>query len=565
MNNPVLPELLAPCGSAEALNAAILAGADAVYLGGSSFNARINARNFTNEELDRAVKTAHNAGVRVYVTLNTLIYEREYSDVMKYVGYLYSIGVDALITADLGLSVKIAKEYPDFPLHASTQAGAHSAEAGKILQKLGFSRMVTARELSLENIRTAVNESPIEIEAFIHGALCVCHSGQCLMSSVIGGRSGNRGECAQPCRMQYNGSYPLSLKDSCLAGHITDIISSGVASLKIEGRMKSPSYVYGVTSAYRRLLDERRNATPKEMEKLAALFSRDGFTDGYFTHRIGKGMNGIRTDDDKKSTKNVKQSFKRVSEQKTPVEVLRYENGTDIPEFEIPPKPKTHYTARFYDSRSIPDTDFFDIIYLPLDRYTPEKANGVILPPVITDTEMSSVREKLLSAKESGAEHLLVSNIGHIALARESGMTLHADYRFNLYSTLSRDVMYSLGFVDAILSPELTIPQIRDIKGDKGVIIYGRIPLMTLEKRLSEKSLTDRRRAVFPVIKEADRSLVLNSCPVYMSDKKDLLDRAKINHRHFIFTLETKAEAERIINGYKKGVAVKYPIRRIKG
>lgn len=566
MEKHKLPELLAPAGSAAALEAAIAAGADAVYLGGSSFNARMNARNFTNEELEKAVKRAHSCGVRVYVTLNTLITEREYPAAMKYVGYLYSIGTDALICADLGLSEAIAEKHPDFPLHASTQAGAHNAAAGEELKKLGFSRMVAARELSLENILTCVRESPIEIEIFIHGALCVCHSGQCLMSSVIGGRSGNRGECAQPCRMQYNGSYPISLKDSCLAGHIKEIIASGAASLKIEGRMKSPDYVYGVTAAYRRLLDERRDATPKELEHLAALFSRGGFTDGYFTGHIGKGMNGIRSDEDKQNTRGVREHFtKAKADPEKEIVPLRYDFGVSLPEAERKGKPMLHKTARFYDPAQIPKTGAFDIIYLPLEKYDPKKANGILLPPVITDSEKDEVRATLLRAKNAGAEHVMVSNPGHIALAEESGMTLHADYRFNLYSAASRDVLYSLGFEDALLSPELTLPQIRDIKGDKGVIVYGRLPLMLLEKRLNEKSLIDRRKAVFPVIREAGRSLVLNSCPVWMADKGDALKKAGINHAHFIFTTETEKEVQRIIRDYESGKAVTYPIRRIKG
>ena len=560
-----LPELLAPAGSFEALVCAVKGGADAVYLGGNEFNARMNAKNFTEKELEKAVKYAHSYGVRLYAAVNTLIYEREFKDAMRYVAYLYSIGTDALITADLALCSAVAKEFPDFPIHASTQMGVHNSEAGFAMRDLGFSRMVTARELSMENIRTVCEKSPIEIEIFVHGALCVCHSGQCLMSSVIGARSGNRGECAQPCRMMYNGKYPLSLKDSCLAGHITDILSMNVASLKIEGRMKSPAYVYSVTSVYRRLLDEKRNADDAEIQRLASVFSRQGFTDGYFTNRISKKMNGIRTDADKNTSKNQTQDVKPLCKrQGNPIAPARFTSF--VRDFEIQfPKAEKHCTARFLSADGVVKHDLFDIVYLPLYKFDGKYANGVILPPVVLDSEWDSVRYAVLQAEKNGAKHALVCNFGHISLLSGTSLTPHADYRFNLYSTASRDVLYRFGFADALLSPELTLPQIRDIKGDKGVVIYGRLPLMTLEKRLSETELCDRQRAVFPVVEEAGRSIVLNSCPVYMSDKKALLDKAGINHRHFIFSIEKKAEIKQIIDGYLQGKPVNYPIKRIKG
>lgn len=291
MKNP-LPELLSPAGTPEAFCAALDAGADAVYLGVGGFNARANARNFSVGELAAAIRLAHTVGVRCYVTLNTLLFDREYRDMLRVADELYLAGADALIVADLGAASLLRKNLPDLPLHASTQCAVHSLDGAKALHRLGFTRLVPARELSLGDIRHLTASSPIETEIFIHGALCVSHSGQCLFSSLVGGRSGNRGECAQPCRMPYSVGfgrdtgrvgYPLSLKDLCLAPFVTDIIESGVDSLKIEGRMKSPYYVREVTSVWRRLLDEKRNATPDEMAHLAEVFSRQGFTDAYFT------------------------------------------------------------------------------------------------------------------------------------------------------------------------------------------------------------------------------------------------------------------------------------------
>ncbi len=306
-----VPELLAPAGSFDALEAAIRGGADAVYLGGTHLNARMNAHNFDRAALEAGVSVAHSAGGRVYLTLNTMVYDRELTEVLEAADEAAACGVDGLIVADVGAALAIHKRYPQLPLHASTQASAHNSLGGKALAGRGFCRYVLAREASLEDIRCAVRNSGIEVEVFVHGALCVSHSGQCLFSSLVGGRSGNRGLCAQPCRLPYmakgvkgrpQNEYPLSLKDLSLACHVPELIDAGVASLKIEGRMKSPEYVGGVVSVWRRLLDERRKATREEMEYLSELFSRDGFTDGYFCQSISPDMLGMRSEEAKAVT-----------------------------------------------------------------------------------------------------------------------------------------------------------------------------------------------------------------------------------------------------------------------
>ncbi len=301
-----LPELLAPAGDMECLYAAVAAGADAVYVGGKRFGARAFAKNFDIDELSAAVKYCHLQGVKLYVTLNTLIEDREMAEAVEYAAELYRIGVDALIVCDLGVMNEIRRYVPDLELHASTQMSVHNTLGVREAGYFGATRVVLARELSLSDIKSAVDNSPCEIEVFLHGALCVCYSGQCLFSSLVGGRSGNRGECAQPCRLPYNnGKYPLSLKDLSLADHIPELIESGVASLKIEGRMKSPDYVYTVVSIYRRLLDEGRVATRAENEQLRRAFSRGGFTDGYFTGKLDSGMTGIRSESDKQDSRAI--------------------------------------------------------------------------------------------------------------------------------------------------------------------------------------------------------------------------------------------------------------------
>lgn len=300
-----LPELLAPAGDFECLVAAVRGGADAIYIGGKLFSARAYAKNFDLDEIKKAVSYCHLNRVKLYVTMNILLFDNELDEALEFARELYLAGVDALIVADIGLISLLRKSLPDFELHASTQMSVNNSVGADFAYNLGCTRVVLARELSGENIRAVTENCSAETEVFLHGALCVCHSGQCLFSSMIGGRSGNRGECAQPCRLPYNnGKYILSLSDLSLAGHIDELIDSGVASLKIEGRMKSPDYVYTVTSIYRRLLDERRNATKAENGKLERVFSRGGFTDGYFTGKTFSSMTGIRTDEDKRISMN---------------------------------------------------------------------------------------------------------------------------------------------------------------------------------------------------------------------------------------------------------------------
>ena len=298
-----MPLLLAPAGSMQALKAAIDAGADEIYLGGSEFNARINAANFNRDDLLRARKLCDGASVGMHITLNTLIFDKEFKAVLDYVDFLANdVRPDAIIIQDLGLASVIRKQYPDLPLHASTQMRIHSFGDAKYLKSLGFTRAVLARVFSRASAAVSTPRSAVFGE--IRAAICVSESGGCLMSSVIGNRSGNRGECAQPCRLPYRAKekFALSVKDMCLAGRMTEVFETGVTSLKIEGRMKAPEYVSTVVSIYRRLIDERRNATQKEIEILENVFSRSGFTDGYFKSKINKSMFGVRTELDKQKS-----------------------------------------------------------------------------------------------------------------------------------------------------------------------------------------------------------------------------------------------------------------------
>ena len=303
-------ELLAPAGNMDALRAAVVAGCDAVYLGGHNFGARAFSRNFSNDEIIDAVKYCHLYGVKVYVTVNTLIYENEVDSFLEYVEFLHKNNVDALIIQDFGMFDLVRKTYPNMELHASTQMHIHNLDGVQLMESLGMHRVVLARETSIDDIKHIKDNSKVELEVFIHGALCISYSGQCLMSSLIGGRSGNRGACAGSCRLKYDVidenenklnkiEYPLSTKDLNSLEHIGELIDCGVASLKIEGRMKSPEYVYMVVSFYRKAIDSYYEKgvieiDNEELIKLRKIFNRD-YTKGFlFNTENNDIINGYR-------------------------------------------------------------------------------------------------------------------------------------------------------------------------------------------------------------------------------------------------------------------------------
>ncbi len=663
------PELLCPAGSPIALEAAVEGGADAVYTGMPAFNARIYAKNFTVDELRESIRLAHAYGTKVYITLNTMIYDRELSDFLRAAEAAYLCGADALIVADLGGARAIRERIP-IALHASTQMAGHNADAARLLADAGFSRMVCAREMSRADLAYFVKNSPIEAEVFVHGALCVSQSGGCLFSSLVGGRSGNRGECAQPCRLPYRTgkgreSYPLSLKDLSLAEHLPSLCEMGVASLKIEGRMKSPEYVRDVARIFRRLLDEGRGASPREMRELAEVFSRGGFTDGYYTGRVDRGMLGVRSEADKEASRRlvpftkierkipISLSAKICADEpisltvspmgvtvygnvpevartapidkvtvarslgkwgQTPYEVrelsVALDEGLMLPisslnalrraaadallteptrseaDFLTPAAPTktreakkpTARTAVFYRAENMPPeaSEYFDICYLPLDQYEGQ-TNGVLLPPVIFDGEREQILAQLKRAEQMGARHVLVGNLGHVALVRETGLVMHGDLRLNVANAATVSSLRDLGFADWMLSCELSLAQMRDLSAGASAAVYGRLPLMLTEKcvgreigscescRSGQSTLVDRRGAVFPVLRVPEhRSLIFNSVPTYMADRADALARTGLAGHHFIFTTENAAEIGAILRAYDRGEPPAGAVRRIR-
>ena len=297
-------EILSPAGSPEGVIAAVQSGADAVYMGFGSHNARRGAKNFSDEEFADAVKYCRVRGCKVYVTLNTLAADRELRAASELAVKAADIGADAILVQDLGLARVLRSLLPDMPLHASTQMSVHNLDGVLAAAELGMQRVVLARELNMKQIEHICQRSPVEIETFVHGALCFCHSGQCYMSALIGQHSGNRGMCAQTCRMDYNmggrmDHKPMSLKDNCLIHYVNELERMGVACAKIEGRAKRPEYAAIVTEIYANAIKNKKAPTAADMERLTRAFSRQGFTDGYFTGNVGPDMFGVREEPDR--------------------------------------------------------------------------------------------------------------------------------------------------------------------------------------------------------------------------------------------------------------------------
>ncbi|MDR2357662.1 MAG: U32 family peptidase [Oscillospiraceae bacterium] len=320
-------EILSPAGSPEGVVASVQNGADAVYLGLGDYNARRNAKNLTLEEFAQAAEYCRVRGVKIYLVLNTLVSDREISDAVEQVKRAAALGADAVIIQDIGLMRAVRQAAPSLPIHASTQMSIHNLDGAKMAAAMGAKRVVLARELSRGEIEYICARSPAETEVFAHGSLCMCYSGQCYMSAVIGRRSGNRGLCAQPCRLHYgaegrSGEYPLSLKDNCLVRFLREIELCGVTCVKIEGRMKRPEYSAIVTGIYSRAARLRRDPTSEEMQILVSAFSRQGFTDGYYTGKLGRRMFGAREDGDRgdrSAFERVRKNYRKNEFQRVPV------------------------------------------------------------------------------------------------------------------------------------------------------------------------------------------------------------------------------------------------------
>ena len=679
-------ELLAPAGHWEAMTAAVQNGADAVYLGCGNWNARRGAKNFSLEELPEAVRYCHLRGVKVYLTLNTLLSDRELLEAEEMLRLASRWGVDAVIVQDWGLAALAREIVPDLPLHGSTQMTVHSLDGAVKAAGLGMKCVVLGRELDRESVRYICRNSPVPIEVFGHGALCMCWSGQCAMSALIGGRSGNRGSCAQPCRLPYamdggKMGRPLSLKDACLARYIPELAEMGVSVLKLEGRMKRPEYVAVVTRIYAALIRENRAPTAVEERQLAEAFSRDGFTDGYWQGKTGRHMFGVRGEDKGDPVelfREAKAAYERENMRRVPVKLtaeiregcpaeLRasdtdghtvhvrgpvpeaartrpltadelksrlaktggtvfhaddidviVEDGlsltasavnglrrealeglerlrTALPgrwEKKTVPLEKEEETAKEFSytvslSRPCQLTESLmelrpGLVYLPVERIgdfdlSPYLKKGGLfcaaLPRICKDSELPLLETMLNTAREMGCSAVSIQNIGQLALARRSGLSIRGDFGLNVFNSRSLRELKDWGLSSATVSFELRHQQIRDLVKvlPCEAIVYGRLPLMITENCLVSNALScqtrdlrgtcrsghelrDRRGERFPVLSAFGcRSEIQNSKILFLSGQPEYR-HCGLSYGRLRFTTESPEQCVAVLRCYLDGV-----------
>ena len=656
-------EVLAPAGDGEALRAAVFAGANAVYLGLKQFSARRTAGNFDEQQLKEAVAFCHARDVRVHAAVNTTAFSGELGLLAGTIASAAAAGVDALIVQDLATAALARQMAPGLALHGSTQLTVHTLSGVRQLAEMGFERAILARELSLAEIAAITKESPIEIEVFVHGALCMSVSGQCYMSAFLGGRSGNRGECAGPCRLPFaadgSGAAHLSLKDLCAVGSLPALAEAVVASVKIEGRLRGPEYVAAAVNACRKSLA----GEAFDKQQLQDVFSRSGFTNSYIDGKISGAMFGVRTAEDTAASKAampaIRELYRREA-QRVPVAftVTVTERGctlvaadgagrrAEVPvagameparadqrpavekalaktggtpfysenvDFEgepgyLPasawndarravleqllalrsapkawscaparlPAPRRHALgakqlwARFEGPEQLPEPLPANLagIILPLLRWreVPEGLRGktVLEAPRVMFGGMEAAAAKALAeAKDAGFAGAMIHNIGHLPLAK--GWKLCGGFGLNVANPLSALCWKDLGLTALTVSPETPFAEMEAI--DPGVptwaIVYGHLPLMITRACPlqnvtdcahcdKEGLLTDRKRRQFPVRCGGGVRQIYNPVPLYMGDK---LQKLPADAGLAWFTLESPAEAARVLNALQKGAA----------
>ncbi len=570
-------EVLAPAGSYEGVCAAVSAGADAIYLGGTAFSARKFAKNLTDDEIARAALLCKEHGVKLYVTVNTILTDRELPQALAFCKMLKEAGADAVIIQDLGLAALLKEYVPALELHASTQMTVCSLDGAKKLADMGFTRVVLARELSVEQIKYITENCGIETEVFVHGALCYSYSGQCLMSAVIGRRSGNRGACAGPCRLSYKlggkNGYFLSLKDLCLADKVAQLSAMGVASLKIEGRMKRAEYTAAVTRVYADAA-KGKAVTERDIQRLAKIFSRDGFTNGYYCGKKGSSMLGKKGEEDgAKALFDAEKHaymhlYRKIYNAAAPAQ--------DVAVAEQFVKSKLGQKRKFtkYQIISVCKTaaqanaayEKSARVYLPvyeLAKLGNKEKAGVAFPVILPDNEKVAFVKRL---SECGAKYAYVHNIGQLDIAKSLGMEVYLSSSMNIYNSSAARM---LGAEYVTLSAEISAPQARDIAKNApvGMLAYGRIRLMLTENcvvrgseqcdgtkcRLPQK-LYDRAGEGFLVLPAGNcRNEIYNGKVLWLADKLSDIRALSLSHIELDFTDESAARVSEVIASYTGG------------
>ncbi|MGN0654962.1 MAG: DUF3656 domain-containing protein [Oscillospiraceae bacterium] len=533
------PEILAPAGSIESVYAAVRCGADAVYLGAKKFSARQNATNFSDDELKEAVDYCHKNGVAVHQAINTVVFDNNFKDLLNVAVHSAEIGVDAFIIEDLGVFSAVKTALPDMPLHASTQMTIHTADGARKALSMGFSRVVLSRELPIETIRE-ICSLPIEVEVFVHGALCMSVSGQCFMSAMIGGRSANRGLCAQSCRLPFsadNSAYhALSLKDLSYIPEIKLLADAGVTSFKIEGRMKRPEYVASAVDALKKSLD----GTAPDMDTLRAVFSRSGFTNGYLHGNLGKNMFGIREKDDVTSAKDV-------------LPTLRELYRRDVP------RKKLDLEMKVFRGQNVTLTAICDNISVTVTGNIPQEAESVPLDEKYVENKLSKLGGTPFFA-------------GEIRIEIESGLFMTISEINDLRRKATDALSEKLCEKKEIKSfPErVTAPEKHKAKSEPHIRVH-------LKKAEQIKGLSENIKEIVLPLKEYEKispdEKILLSPPRFITDENSVREQLKKAYdkgfRHAycnnISHLETAGRLGFVCHsGYGMNIANSYSLREIK-
>jgi len=519
-------ELLLPAGNFENLKIAIENGADAVYLGYKRFNARAKANNFDFKELKKAIEYCHKNGVKTYITLNTLIKNREIKDFLKTIDEVYLAGADAIILQEISFAKIIKQNYPDMEIHSSTQARLQNLENLEYIDRVILPRELKEEEIEEIQNNLEKNKKNIELELFVQGAMCFCISGLCLMSSFIGQRSGNRGICAQPCRKKYNDDYLMSMKDLSLIKKVKDIEKLNITSIKIEGRLRSKNYVKNVTQLYRKSLDGKE-ITNKDLEKVKIIFTRE-LTEGYYSdkkNRISKQNINFKDIEHEiynyKNTKKPIQIKKRISKNIN----LNFENKK--------PSEKGFY-VKVYNLKGIREAlDFkkVKVIFYSIDKENIHQAIDLVhdagkqlyavLPSIVTDKEVEEYIEKI---NEINPDGVLVNSFAF----KDKFENIIYEYGMNSFN--DQDLEF---YKKSIISPELSFKDLKEFKNkDFLTLVHGNVIVMTTRNPLPQKLKYDEK-FTFPTIKAGEYTKVINSKQIAILDKILELKKEGIEQYYF--------------------------------
>ncbi len=536
-------ELLAPSGSLACLKAAISSGADSVYLGMNKFNARENAVNFNSKYLIDAIHLAKSNDVRVYLTANTLIKNSEIAEFLEQIKYGYEHGIDAVIIQDPSFIEIIKKSFPGLEVHLSTQTGIMNSAQANLFD---VDRIILAREIDKKNLELLRKNCKIGLEMFVHGALCACVSGSCLFSSLLGGRSGNRGKCAQPCRKVYNSSLLISTKELCLVEKIPEIIKLGINAVKIEGRMRTPYYVATSVSNYRKAIDSyyarKFKVTPEMKKQLESGFTR-GFTEGRFSSE--DIFNARQSTGTSKIVEKVYEVISRFIKPKKRIAKIQ------LAEVKEKNSSGKKLIARVYSEKDALVADnYADIICLDMFNKDFEKIKELVSKPlyavtprIMFDEDIIKIKDKLQDLNSDG---LLIGNIGILSFPISSKIPIVFDYNVNCFNDLQLN--YYGKFGKAIISPELSSLELEKFKNkDFIAFVHGKIRLMTLAHEIKEGKMRDERGFNFNINKIYNGAEITNEKELGLFNKLRSLLHSGINQ----FYIDTEENLEEILKVYR--------------